>query len=325
MEFAAPLYGLLVIPVLLVLLSRLRTERKRTEDLCRFAEPHLLPGLLGRQGRPGPLARLLLPALTMLLLVAALMRPQWGIVEEEHGRTGIDLLFVIDLSRSMLADDLPPSRLAVAKRAVARAVASAPADRIGIVGFAGSAFTVCPFTTDQQMALRMLDELGTDTLPKGGSSLVAALGEAGKAFRGTPPGGRLLVLVSDGEDHAGGIDPALAELRRQGVVTLAALVGTPAGGLMPLPDGTFVKGKDGAVVKSRADLASLKLIDPSAAPVNADGSGLSERMMELRTTLRHTEQKQRRQRLAERYAVPLSAALLFSCLGLFLSGRRSAP
>ncbi|MBI5655839.1 MAG: BatB protein, partial [Geobacter sp.] len=124
MEFAAPIYGLLVIPVLLVLLFRLRAERRREEDLRRFAEPHLLPGLLGRQGRPGPLARLLLPALTMLLLVVALMRPQWGIVEEEHASSGIDLLFAIDLSRSMLADDLSPSRLAVAKRAVALAVAS---------------------------------------------------------------------------------------------------------------------------------------------------------------------------------------------------------
>lgn len=325
MEFAAPIYGLLVIPVLLVLLFRLRAERRREEDLRRFAEPHLLPGLLGRQGRPGPLARLLLPALTMLLLVVALMRPQWGIVEEEHASSGIDLLFAIDLSRSMLADDLSPSRLAVAKRAVALAVASAPADRIGIVGFAGSAFTVCPFTTDRQMALRMLDELGTGTLPKGGSSLALALSEAGKAFRGTTPGGRLLVLVSDGEDHAGGIDSALAELRRQGVAVLAALAGTPAGGLMPLPDGTFIKGRDGAVVKSRADLASLKLIDPSAAPVNADGSGLSERMTQLRAALRQTEQKQRRQRLAERYAVPLSAALLISCLGMLLQGRRSKP
>ncbi|MBI5655838.1 MAG: hypothetical protein HZC44_03005, partial [Geobacter sp.] len=173
--------------------------------------------------------------------------------------------------------------------------------------------------------LRMLDELGTGTLPKGGSSLALALSEAGKAFRGTTPGGRLLVLVSDGEDHAGGIDSALAELRRQGVAVLAALAGTPAGGLMPLPDGTFIKGRDGAVVKSRADLASLKLIDPSAAPVNADGSGLSERMTQLRAALRQTEQKQRRQRLAERYAVPLSAALLISCLGMLLQGRRSKP
>lgn len=323
MEFAAPLYGLLAIPVLLVLLFRLRAERRRTDDLCRFAEPHLLPGLLGRQGRPGALARLLLPALTMLLLVAALMRPQWGIIEETHAAAGIDLLVAIDLSRSMLADDLSPSRLAAAKQAIARTVASAPADRIGIVGFAGSAFTVCPFTTDRQMALKMLDELGTETLPKGGSSLALALSEAGKAFRGTPTGGRLLVLVSDGEDHAGGIDPALAELRRQGVAVLAALAGTPAGGLMPLLDGTFVKGRDGAVVKSRADLASLKQIDPSAAPVNGDGSGLSDRVTLLRATLRRTEQKQRRQRLAERYAVPLSGALLVSCLGLLLPCRRS--
>jgi len=94
---------------------------------------------------------------------------------------------------------------------------------------------------------------------------------------------------------------------------------------MPLPDGTFVKGRDGAVVKSRADLASLKQIDPSAAPISADGSGLIDRVALLRATLRQSEQKQRRQRLAERYGVPLSGALLLSCLGLFLPGRRSKP
>jgi len=323
MEFAVPAYGLLALPVVLILLLRLRSERKREEDLGRFAEPHLLRGLTG--ARLGIVSRLLLLALVMLLLVAALMRPQWGLGEEESKNSGLDVIFAIDLSRSMLADDLSPSRLANAKRVVAKALNSLGADRVGIIGFAGTAFTLCPPTSDHEMVSRVLDDLGTGTLPKGGSSLASALEEASRAFRGTATGGRLLVLLSDGEDHGGEIDRALAGLRREGVVVLAVLAGTSTGGLMPLPDGSFVKDRQGAVVKSRADILVLKRIDPSATVLSAHVSGLEGRIAASRASLRETVRKEVRHRLAERYYVPLAVALVILCLGMLLPGGRFMP
>lgn len=325
MEFATPLYGLLALPVALILLLKLRGERNRRNDLRRFAEPHLLERLVKPEGATRKTSRLLLPTLVMLLLVVALMRPQWGVIEEERSTSGLDILFAIDLSRSMLADDLSPTRLAVARKAVYKALESMPGDRAGIVGFAGTAFLVCPLTSDREMLTRVLEELGTGTLPKGGSSIASALKEAKRGFRGTAPGGRILVLLSDGEDHVGEIGPALADLRTEGVTVLASVVGTLSGGLMPLPDGTFVKDRQGAVVKSRTDIAALKLIDPSASAISADGSGLGARIAAIRTTSRETVRKERRHRLAEHYGIPLSAALFIWCLGMACPGRRFLP
>lgn len=322
MEFAAPAYGLLALPVIAVLLLRLRGERKRDEDLRRFAEPHLLPRLIGL--RSNAIISLLLPAMVMLLLVAALMRPQWGLLEEERTSAGLDVIFAIDLSRSMLADDLAPSRLAIAKKAVAKALNSMGADRVGIIGFAGTAFTLCPPTSDHDMVSKVLGDLGTGTLPKGGSSLASALEEAGRTFRGTATGGRLLVLLSDGEDHGGDIDRALAVLHRQGVAVMAVLTGTPTGGLMPLPDGSYIKDRHGAVVMSRADISTLKLIDPSATVIFADRPDLEGRISASRAVLHASVHKEVRHRLAERYYVPLAVALVIWCLGMLLPGGRFA-
>lgn len=325
MEFAAPLYGWLAVPVLLTLLLVRRGERKRAEALRRFAEPRLRQRLLGPEGRVGQLRRRYLPILIMLLLVAALMRPQWGVIEEERSTSGIDVLFAIDLSRSMLADDLAPSRLAVARQAVARVLAAMPEDRVGLIGFAGSAFLLCPLTSDRAMPTRILAELTTDTLPKGGSSVAAALREAARAFRGAARGGRLLVLLSDGEDHGGEIGQALADLGKEGVAVLAAAVGTPEGGLMPLPDGNFVKDRRGRVVKSRALPETLRLLDPAATTLSADGANLGARIADARKGLSATARKGQKRRLAERFQIPLGAALLLWGLGVACSGRSFGP
>lgn len=323
MEFAAPLYGLLIVPVGLVLLLTLRGERARNNRLRNFAEPHLLHRLLPTESRTSKTARLILPAMAMVLLVIAIMRPQWGLVNEERSTSGLDVVFAIDLSRSMLADDLTPSRLIVAKQLVTRALATLPSDRVGIIGFAGTAFPVCPLTSDHEMVTRILGDLGVGTLPRGGSSLAAMLKEAKRAFRNTPPGGRMLIVVSDGEDHDGDVAPALAELREAGVTIIAVPVGTVSGGLMPLPDGNFVKDKAGAVVKSKMNMETLSVLDPAALVADAEGSGLVERIAASRRALHETGRKEQRRRLAERYYLPLAGALILWCLGAALPVRRA--
>jgi Ca-activated chloride channel family protein len=308
MEFAAPLNALLAIPVALVFLLRLRGERRRAALLARFAELHLLRRLVRPQHRWARAASFGIPTLVLFLLVLALMRPQWGVVEEERSQSGIDLVFALDLSRSMLADDLPPSRLAVAKRAVAETLASLTADRVGIVAFAGTAFLVCPLTSDHELAGRILADLGTETLPRGGSSLASALREGIRALRGSASGGKVLVVLSDGEDHAGGIDEAVAELQKEGVTVLGFVIGTASGALMPLGDGRFVKDGGGAVVKSRGDLTTLRRIDPAAVPLT-DATAAAGRIARLRASLRESRKTERRRHLAERFYLPLGCAL----------------
>lgn len=323
MIVADPAYGWLVIPVIVAFLLSLRAERSRRNDLLRLAEPQFHAPLVPEEPAGRRWAGQLLPLLCMLLLVVALMRPQWGVVEEQETVVGLDIIVALDVSRSMLADDLAPTRLAVAKKGVAQLLDKTAGDRIGMVAFAGSAYLVCPLTADYALARRMLAELGPETIPKGGSSLAAALAEAQRAFRGTSPGGRVLVLVSDGEDHTGDIAPALERLRRDGVTVIAAQAGTPEGGVIPLPGGTFVKDRAGAVVKSRATPDTLQTLTTAVISLNADGSGLKPLIERARAEGRESARQQRRQRLADRFQYPLAVALVLSTFMLLpRSGRR---
>lgn len=318
MEFAAPAYACLALPIVMIFLLALRGERIRKADLQRLAEPTLLERLLPAESAGS--WRLLLPTLGSLFLVVALMRPQWGLIEEVHTTVGLDIVVALDVSRSMLADDLSPNRLAMAKKGVAQLLDRSAGDRIGLLAFAGSAYLVCPLTTDHAIARQMLDELGPETIPKGGSSLVAALAEALHSFRGTQPGGRVLVVVSDGEDHGGEIATALDRLRRDGITVIAAQAGTPQGGLIPLPDGTFVKDRSGAVVKSRANHAALQLLDPDFVSLGAGGNNLKPLVERVRARSRESARQQRRQKRADRYQYPLAVAC---CLyGIMLLPRR---
>ena len=307
MGFAAPAYGWLALPVVLLYLLALRGNRLRKSDLQRFAEAPFLDRLLSSE--PGG-RRLLLSSIAALFLVASLMCPQWGVVEDLHSDVGLDIVVALDVSRSMLADDLMPTRLAVAKKAVAQLLDSATGDRIGLLAFAGSAFLVCPPTTDYEIARQMLDEFGPESIPKGGSSLAAALSEAQRSFRRTTPGGRLLVVVSDGEDLVGEVPPALDRLRRDSVTVIAALAGTSTGGLIPLPDGGFVKDRSGAVVKSRANHAALQDLSTDVVSLAADGSGLKPMVERARSVSRESARRQRRSKRADRYQYPLAVACL---------------
>lgn len=315
MAFAAPTYGWLVIPVAMIFLLALRGERHRQTDLQRLADPQLLVRLLPT-GTPGKKwLQMLLPLFGTLFLVAALMRPQWGMIEESHMAVGLDIVVALDVSRSMFADDLIPTRLAVAKKGAEQLMDHNSGDRIGLLAFAGSAFLVCPLTTDHAIARQMLAELGPETIPKGGSSLAAALVEAQRAFRTTAPGGRVLLVVSDGEDHTGEIAPALDRLRRDGVTVIAARTGTPEGGLIPLPDGAFVKDRSGAVVKSRSNSATLQMLDPDFVSLGADGSGLKPLVEHVRSNSRESARQQRRQKRADHYQYPLAlACFLYSIM-----------
>jgi Ca-activated chloride channel family protein len=151
----------------------------------------------------------------------------------------------------MLADDLAPNRLDHAKRAIAGLIPHLRGERIGLIAFAGSAFLICPLTSDYDSFSRVLAEVAPDTLPLGGTALSGALAEASRAFDGITERGRFLIVISDGEDHAGNAVAAATGLRSAGVKVYGAAVGTAGGGLIPLPDGDFLRSSKGAIVNSR--------------------------------------------------------------------------
>jgi Ca-activated chloride channel family protein len=315
MNFAAPEF-LWLFPVILLpaLLLRVRASQKRAQSLDAFADTHLAALAKRLPARSWRIVGSLCAAAALLCMVFALMRPQWGVISEERISAGIDIVIALDISRSMLADDLRPNRLAVAKSAIGRFLDAQSGNRIGVVAFSGTAYTVCPLTTDYTIVRQIVHELTPDSLPRGGSNVSAALRETQRAFRGVTSGGQVVILVSDGEDHDGEIAAALQQVKGAGILVVAALAGSEDGGLMPLPGGGFVKDRHGAVVKSRASRAVMAVIDPGVVSLGPDGAGLGLLLQRARAGGIATEHKEQRTRPVERFQLPLAAALLFLCL-----------
>jgi len=327
MNWAEPAYLWLSLGALPLLVLMARDVRRRRRELTGLAGKEAASRPLCHCGARSDLARRALLSAAALLLVVACCRPQWGVVAEERAPKGADVLIALDTSRSMLADDLKPTRLAAAKDAVAALTAGLAGDRIGLVAFAGSAFLVCPLTSDYGVFSGALAETGVDSIPLGGTSLAAALKEARLAFSRSGGGGKLLIVVSDGEDHMGDYAAEARALREAGVTLCCAGAGTLQGGLIPLSGKDFVKDRRGAVVKSRLQPAALREIaaGPGGRLVNlAQGREvLKELCQDKLAVLERTAQRSVRPRLRERFQIPLALALLLLALEPCLARRWS--
>jgi Ca-activated chloride channel homolog len=192
-------------------------------------------------------------ALAVLGTSLALARPRWGSAEEKIERQGVDLVFLLDSSFSMAARDAAPSRLAVAKALVRRIAAALPGSRVALVQAEGIGVVLTPLTVDPAVLDLLLDTIEPGSLPIPGTELAPGLETAAGLF---PEGGgkhRVLVLLSDGEDHGGGLATLTERLRNEGIVVCAFGVGTPEGGTLPLPDPPGQPSKPGQPARLKRD------------------------------------------------------------------------
>jgi Ca-activated chloride channel family protein len=255
MRFAAPhlLWLLLVLPPALMFFLW-RAERTRRRLLATFIQARLLPELTvgvspGRQ----QLAAWLL-TVAVALLIVALARPQWGFTWEESKQKGLDVVIAIDTSKSMLAEDIAPNRLARAKLAALELMQLAQTDRLGLVAFAGGAFLQCPMTFDDAAFRQSVDLLDVNTLPQGGTAVAEAITTATAAFK-EDDNFKVLILFSDGEDQDSGAIEAARKAAEKGLRIFTIGVGSADGELLRIRDSKgrtdYVKDDAGNVVKSR--------------------------------------------------------------------------
>ena len=262
--FAAPLY-LLALAVIgpLVGYALLRQERDRLARLRRFGDEPLLQQTSRVPSRREHVVRNTLTLAALFLVLLALARPQLGERPSAMGRTGRDLLVVLDLSRSMNAADADQSRLAVAKQLVRDLLQTSPGQRVGLVVFGGSAFLQLPLTSNYAAFQRFLGAASTDDLGDPATDLSNALMAAATAFEHDGERGyQTVLLVSDGETGPGDIGPALNRLRQARIPVLAVGVGTSAGAPIPAdsseaPD-QWHRDHIGRVVLSRLEEGDLR-------------------------------------------------------------------
>jgi Ca-activated chloride channel family protein len=196
--------------------------------------------------------------LAAVLALLALARPQWGEIPEQTVSHAREVMIALDLSQSMLADDVSPNRLARAKLLVDALLDALHGERVGLTVFAGTAFVQSPLSADYEVLREFLAALDTSYLPQGGTDYAAMLRAARDAF-GTQGGGdRYLVVLSDGEAHDEEWQQLVPTLRARGIRVIGLGVGTPQGALVPAPDGGVLKDESGNAVLSRLEPATLQ-------------------------------------------------------------------
>lgn len=332
MKFADPLWlfaGLVVIAGMLWLYHRL--DLRQRAALAEFASSHLLAKLTASFSPGRRFVKRLLFVAALACTFIALARPQLGYHWEEEKQRGIDILFAIDTSKSMLTQDVTPDRLTRAKLAIIDLVKKLDGDRVGLIAFAGDAFLQAPLTLDDDAFLESLDAIDTSTIPRGGTDVASAIQEAQVAFSKETKNRKILVLVTDGEDlEARGIDAARAAAK-DGLIIYTVGVGSPSGGLIPITSangGTdFVKDASGQFVKSHLDESTLKQIAEATGgtyqPLGQQGQGLQAIYDQALAPLPKQDLASKRQKVyEERFQWPLAAGLIFLLASMMIGTRR---
>jgi Ca-activated chloride channel family protein len=318
----------------LLALLEIRLHRLRERAVRAFAASNLMPTLVGGISVVKRVAKGLLVVAAVGLLFVALARPYLFFDWTEETRGTLDVLVAVDCSKSMLTEDVPPSRLDRSKLAIVDFAARLPENRLGLIAFAGDAFLQCPLTLDHEAFLDSVRELDTETIPRPGTNMAAAIEEAIEALRSQPINTKFMVLVSDGENLEGEVLDAAKDAAKNGLKIYTVGVGTPNGDRIPERDATGMLGyhrdENGQEVVSRLDEKTLRQIAEisggSYEPLGQDGHGLEDIYDRYIAPLpKQILEEKRRKIHLEQFEWPLAAAILFLMCEFMINERiRSA-
>ena len=246
---------LLLIPfffVIQALVLRLRRRRIR-----KFGDETLVNRLMPSYAKGKVWVRLVLFSIGFFFFVIGLSRPQIGAKLKEHETRGAEIMIVLDVSNSMLAEDYSPNRLDRAKLAIARLVDKLREDRIGLIVFAGNSFVQLPITTDYVSAKMFLNSISTESVPVQGTAIGDAINTAMRSFSAQSEKSRAIIVITDGENHEDDPVAAAEQAATMGVRVFTIGVGSPEGKPIPM-DGELLKDKNGDIVVTRLDESVLQ-------------------------------------------------------------------
>ena len=264
MKFGNPEYFLLWLMLPLFAGFFIWAYQRKKAALERFASLSLISKLIPSAGLSRQITKWVLFSMFFFFMVLALSRPRFGIKMEMVERKGIDLIVALDISQSMLAEDITPNRIDRAKHEISKLIDMLKGDRIGIEVFAGESFMQCPLTLDYGAAKMFLDAVSTGWVQVQGTALADAIKQSTEAFRSKSKKHKVLILISDGEDHEGKAVEAAAAAAKEGVVIYTVGVGSESGVPIPVSKGSsnivYKKDKSGSLVMTRLNPQILEKI-----------------------------------------------------------------
>lgn len=322
-------YVLFAIPVLVVLFLWVLFWRRRTQQ--KFAESELLKRLSPNRSVFKSFLKIIVLSLAFLCLSFALVNPKIGTKIETVKREGVDVVFALDVSKSMLAEDIAPNRLEKAKQLVTQIINSLSGDRVGIIGYAGSAFPQVPITTDFSSAKLFLGGMNTEMVSSQGTAITEAISLAETYYNDEEQTNRVLFIISDGEDHEGNVKSIVEEASKMGIKIFTIGVGTVNGAPIPIKRNGILqfykRDENNEQVITKLGEETLQEIAANANGQYIDGSNTKEVVDEVTAILNGMDKKEFESKqftdFKDQFQWFLGGALLFLVLDLLLLERKT--
>ncbi len=323
------LYLIGLLPILLVLFLWARQQRKTA--LKRFGEPGLLAQIIPGLGKYKQSLKFLLVAGSVLFVILGLANPQIGTKMEEVKREGVDIMIALDVSNSMKAEDLKPNRLENAKQEISRMIDKLQNDRIGLIVFGGDSYLQLPLTTDYSAARLILSTIDVDVVPVPGTAIGSAIRLAMKSFAEGEKKHKVIVLITDGENHEDDAIAAAKDAAGEGAVIHAIGMGSPEGTPIPVYQNNvqvgFRKDAEGSTVVTKLDELGLQQIADAG-----DGRYLraSNQQNDLDVMLKEIQSMEKKEfgakvftEYEDRFQYFLGVGLLLLVMEFFVSERKN--
>ena len=253
MIFAEPKYLMLLLLIPVFFVIQALVLKFRAKRIRRFGDQALVEKLMPSYSKAKVWLRLSLFAIAFMFFILGISRPQMGAILKEHKTRGAEVMVVLDVSNSMLAQDYSPNRLERAKLAISRMVDKLRDDRIGLIVFAGNSFVQLPITTDYVSAKMFLSSISTESVPIQGTAMGEAISTALRSFSAQSDKSRAIIVITDGENHEDDPVAAARQAAELGVRVFTIGVGSPQGTMIPMGDGQYLEDREGNPVVTRLD------------------------------------------------------------------------
>ncbi|MDW7680775.1 MAG: VWA domain-containing protein [bacterium] len=330
-RFANQFYLHLLWLVPLLIVFYMLVFRWKKNALARFGQLELIQKLTMSISRKRQIVKVSLLIFAVILMILSLARPQLGTKLEQVKREGVDILIAVDVSLSMKAEDIKPNRLEKAKHAVGNFINMLQGDRVGIIAFAGEAFVQCPLTLDYGAAKMFLEILDTDLIPTPGTAIGEAILLAAKTFEQRERKYKVLLLITDGEDHGGEPLKAAEIAEKDGVVIYTVGIGSVKGVPIPMYNESgrnigFKKDREGQVVTSKLDELTLEKVALQTGGKYYRASGAESELDKIYEQISNMEKKElaslKFSQYEDRFQYILIAAIILLIAEIFISERK---
>lgn len=322
-------WTILVIPAIVLVFILVQVWKKSAQK--KFANLALLKRLSPNQSLFKSVLKLVVLCAAFLFLVLALVNPKIGTKLETVRSQGVDIVFAVDVSKSMLAEDIAPNRIEKSKQLVTQIINSLGSDRVGIIAYAGKAFPQLPITTDYAASKMFLQNMNTDMMTSQGTAIREAIELAKTYYDDEEQTNRILVIISDGEDHEGDVAEIAEEANDQGIRIFTIGVGNESGGPIPIKRNgvilNYKKDRNGETVITKLNEDTLREIAREANGVYINGSSTSEVVDTIKDLLDKMDKKEFESKqiadFKDQFQWFLGFGILFLFIDIFLLERKT--